>query len=111
MGELLNYLRIILGAVYVLLLPGLLLTLIVFSDNLKKQLDLVERLILSFIFSITSVPLAVYLGWLIGFKITALNIFLEILFLLWILLLIILLQKNAWLQNKLLYFKNKFKKA
>ena len=73
---LLQILRAIFGSFYVLFIPGLLLTFIFF---IKKEIDWLERIILSLALSIAIVPLVIFLFNLVGAKITTLNVFLEIL--------------------------------
>jgi uncharacterized membrane protein len=79
--------RIVFGSVFVLFLPGFILSYIFFPKTRKfeektkdsKAVDLIERLVLSFALSIAIVPLAVFYLNLIGLKINALNIFFTIL--------------------------------
>lgn len=76
----LEILRIILGSIYVLFLPGFIITFIFFEYQKKKsEVDWLERIVLSFAFSIAVVPLVVFLLNLLGINITTLNVFLEIL--------------------------------
>lgn len=78
-------LRIIFGSIYVLFLPGFIISYIFFpktngdkyDDN--KGIDWLERIALSFALSIAIVPLAVFYLNLIGLKINFLNTFLIIL--------------------------------
>ena len=75
----LNYLesfRIVLGSVYVLFLPGFLISFIFFSQN---AIDWIERIALSFALSIAIVPLFVFYLNLAGLKISAINTFFTIL--------------------------------
>ena len=85
-------LRIIFGSVYVLFLPGFIITYIFFPkiqefDSGEKQkgeresgsIDWIERIALSFALSIAIVPLAVFYLNLIGLKINMLNSFLVVL--------------------------------
>jgi uncharacterized membrane protein len=69
-------------AVYVLFIPGLLLSFLFFRP---KQIDIIERIALSFALSIAVVPLLVFYTNLIGVKITQLSVALQILALICIL--------------------------
>jgi len=62
--------RIVFGSVYVLFLPGLVLTFAFFKG---REIDIIERVALSFALSIAIVPLLVFYLNLIGMKINALN--------------------------------------
>jgi uncharacterized membrane protein len=85
----LSSLRIIFGSVYVLFLPGFIISYIFFpkskpfeekhSDTEKGSIDWIERIALSFALSIAIVPLVVFYLNLIGIKINLLNSFLTIL--------------------------------
>ena len=74
--SILSSFRIIFGSIYVLFLPGLIISFIFFP---KDKIDWIERIALSFALSIAIVPLAVFYLNLIGLKITLLNSFLIIL--------------------------------
>lgn len=79
------------GSVYVLFIPGFIISFIFFPiknqyfDHQKKRLfkkqgiDTLERIALSFALSIAIVPLTVFYLNLIGLKISTLNVFLTIL--------------------------------
>jgi uncharacterized membrane protein len=67
--------RIVFGSVYVLFLPGLVLTFAFFRD---KEIDAIERIALSFALSIAVVPLLVFYLNLIGMKIDVINVVLVI---------------------------------
>jgi len=68
---LLSVLRIIVGSVYMLFIPGYFLTQALFK---RDELDFLERVTLSIVMSITAVPLAVlFLNVIFGVKIAALN--------------------------------------
>ncbi len=54
---LLQYFRIIAGSVYVLFLPGFILTYVFFG---RREIDAIERIALSFGLSIAVVPLAIF---------------------------------------------------
>jgi len=74
---LLSVLRIIVGSVYMLFIPGYFLTQALFK---KDELDFLERVTLSIVLSITAVPIAVlFLNVIFGVKIMALNTVLIIL--------------------------------
>ncbi len=92
-------LRIIFGSIYVLFLPGLIISFIFFpiTNHDKKSIDWIERIALSFALSISIVPLTIFYLNLIGIKISLLNSFLTILGIIIICLLI-------------LYFKYNYKK-
>jgi len=66
--------RIVFGSVYILFLPGYVLSLAIF-----RKLDILERIILSFALSISIVPLLVFYFNLTGIDITLLNISLIVL--------------------------------
>lgn len=67
--------RAIVGAVYVLLVPGLALSFALFS---RGAVDWIERVALSFALSIAVVPLVAFYLNLAGVKIGALNVVLEV---------------------------------
>jgi uncharacterized membrane protein len=67
--------RIVFGSVYVLFLPGLVLTFAFFRE---KEIDIIERIALSFALSIAVVPLLVFYLNLIGMKINVINVVLVI---------------------------------
>ena len=83
--------RIVFGSIYVLFLPGFVISYIFFpktkefeenkeeNDNERGEIDWIERIALSFALSIAIVPLAVFYLNLIGLKINLLNSFLTIL--------------------------------
>lgn len=91
----LSSLRIIFGSVYVLFLPGFIISYIFFpktkqfEENSKqdeknkeengKSIDWIERIALSFALSIAIVPLIIFYLNLIGLKISLLNSFFTIL--------------------------------
>jgi len=75
----LSLIRMILGSIFVLFIPGFTWTFAFFS---KDEIDIIERIALSFGLSIALVPLTVfYLNYLFHIKITALNSFAVILIL------------------------------
>src|SRR3989338_11336996 len=81
--------RIVFGSIYVLFLPGFIISFIFFpktkkfdDENEEKEkgaIDWIERIALSFALSIAIVPLAVFYLNLIGIRINLLNSFLTIL--------------------------------
>jgi len=69
--ELLMLIRIFIGSAFVLFIPGFVWTYVFFNRN---EIDMIERIALSFGLSIALVPLAVfYLNYLLGIKITLVN--------------------------------------
>lgn len=65
-------LRIILGGVFALFIPGYAVTLALFKEG---EIDMVERIALSFALSIATVPLILfYLNWGMGIKINFINL-------------------------------------
>ena len=93
--EILSSLRIVFGSLYVLFLPGFIISYIFFPktkefdeketkeanghETHKGSIDWIERIALSFALSIAIVPLVVFYLNLIGIKINFLNSFLTIL--------------------------------
>ena len=83
----LNSLRIVFGSIYVLFIPGFIISYIFFSrtkefdekEREKGAIDWIERIALSFALSIAIVPLTVFYLNLLGIKISLLNSFLTIL--------------------------------
>ncbi|MBA7656131.1 hypothetical protein ES703_64045 [subsurface metagenome] len=70
--KILELLRIIFGSVFVLFLPGLAWSFVFFK---KDEIDVIERIALSFGFSITLVPLIVFwLNWLLKVRINIVNV-------------------------------------
>ncbi|MBS3165878.1 DUF1616 domain-containing protein [Candidatus Woesearchaeota archaeon] len=100
--------RIVFGSVYVLFIPGFILTYIFFpqtkefdsKDKETNAIDWIERIALSFALSIAVVPLIIFYLNLIGLKITLLNSFLSILGII-LVSLIILYLKNKKRQKEL----------
>lgn len=78
-------LRIVFGSVYVLFIPGFIISYIFFpkthslEQKQEKSIDWIERIALSFALSIAIVPLFVFYLNLIGLRINLLNSFLTIL--------------------------------
>ena len=71
-------LRIILGAIFVLFVPGYAMTLALFKEG---EIDKIERIALSFALSIASVPLLIfYLNWGLGIRINLVNLIIIVLF-------------------------------
>lgn len=85
--SILSSLRIVFGSVYVLFLPGLIISYIFFpktkefneNEREKGSVDWIERIALSFALSIAIVPLTVFYLNLIGLKINLINSFFTIL--------------------------------
>ncbi|MFH1801930.1 MAG: DUF1616 domain-containing protein [archaeon] len=73
--------RVIFGAVYVLFLPGFIWSFVFFDNRGERNIDVIERIALSFALSIAIVPLAVFYLNLVGLKISALSSFFVVLFL------------------------------
>ncbi|MBW3538350.1 DUF1616 domain-containing protein [Candidatus Parcubacteria bacterium] len=71
----LQMIQMITGAVYVLFLPGLVLSFLFFR---RGTIDLIERLALSFALSIAVVPLVAFYLSLIGIKISPVAVLLEV---------------------------------
>jgi len=68
----LELLRIIFGFIFVLFLPGLAWSFVFFK---KGEIDVIERIALSFGLSIALVPLVVFwLNWLLKIKINIVNV-------------------------------------
>jgi uncharacterized membrane protein len=76
--------RIVFGSVYVLFLPGFLVTWIIFpkttsfGSHASGGIDWLERIALSFALSIAIVPLVVFYLNLVGLKISALMAFITV---------------------------------
>ena len=70
MDQIIEIIRIVFGSVYVLFLPGLAMTFAFFKN---REIDVIERIALSFALSIAVVPLLVFYFNLIGMKINVLN--------------------------------------
>ena len=87
-------LRIVFGSVFVLFIPGFVLTFVFFPYNLEKDsIDWLERVALSFALSIAVVPLAVFYFNLVGVKINVLNSSLIILGIIFIGIILIYIRK------------------
>ncbi len=79
--------RIVFGSIYVLFIPGFIISYIFFPKTSntdfdheeKKSIDWLERIALSFALSIAIVPLTVFYLNLIGLKISLINSFITIL--------------------------------
>ncbi|MBU0976389.1 DUF1616 domain-containing protein [Patescibacteria group bacterium] len=70
--------RVVFGTIYSLFLPGFLLSHVIFREG---RIDLLERGVLSFVLSISVVPLLIFYLNLAGLRISSLNTFLTILIL------------------------------
>ncbi|MGV8152631.1 MAG: DUF1616 domain-containing protein [Candidatus Nanoarchaeia archaeon] len=96
--------RIIFGSIYVLFLPGFIISFIFFpktkkfeedkETSAKDSIDIIERIALSFALSIAIVPLCVFYLNLIGIKINLLNSFLTILAIIFISLAILAIKSK-----------------
>lgn len=74
--DILSLLRMVLGSIFVLFIPGFAWSFAFFK---KEEIDVIERITLSFGLSIALVPLSVfYLNYLFHIKINAVNSFLVI---------------------------------
>lgn len=73
----LQALRIVFGSIYILFLPGFILTYIFFPG--KEKIDWIERIALSFALSIAVVPLFIFYLNLLGMKINLINCSLAVL--------------------------------
>ncbi len=77
--DLIEILRIILGSIFVLFIPGFAWSFVFFN---RDEIDAIERIALSFGLSIAMVPLMIfYLNYIIGVKITFINSTISILIL------------------------------
>lgn len=87
-------LRLIFGGLFVLFIPGLAWSYVFF---LRKNIDWIERIALSFGLSIALVPLSVFwLNWLFDMKITLLSTSLTVCGLVVIAAVLILARKYGW---------------
>ncbi|MFH1835837.1 MAG: DUF1616 domain-containing protein [Methanobacteriota archaeon] len=67
----LSILKVVLGSIFVLFIPGYFLTLAFFK---RDEIDFLEKITLSIVLSITAVPLMLlFLSVVFGVKITAIN--------------------------------------
>jgi len=81
-----NIIITILSILYILFLPGFFLSFVFFKP---KQIDVIERLALSFALSIAIVPLVVFYTNLLGVKITSVSVILQVCGILFITLIIL----------------------
>jgi uncharacterized membrane protein len=95
--------RIIFGSVYVLFLPGLIISYIFFpstkefdkkEEESDNSIDIIERIALSFALSIAVVPLVIFYLNLVGLKINLINSSLSILGIIIISLIILKYKKS-----------------
>jgi uncharacterized membrane protein len=87
-------LRMIFGGIFVLFIPGFAWSYVFF---LRKKIDWIERLALSFGLSIALVPLSVFwLNWLFDMRITLLNTSLTVCGLVVIAAVLILARRYGW---------------
>lgn len=89
--------RIIFGSIYVLFIPGFIISFIFFKQTSKDDggIDWIERIALSFALSIAIVPLTLFYLNLIGVKINLLNSFLSILGIIIVSSIIVFLRKKS----------------
>jgi uncharacterized membrane protein len=86
--------RIIFGGMFVLFLPGFAWSFVFFT---RKNIDLIERIALSFGLSIALVPLSVFwLNWLFYMKISILNTSLTVCGLIIVAAIYIIARKQSW---------------
>ena len=93
----LKILRTIFGSVYVLFLPGLVLTYAFFRE---REVDIIERITLSFALSISIIPILIFYLNLIGMRINLVNVSLVV-----VVIIGISLSKIFWPKRKNLEFK------
>ncbi len=93
----LKILRTIFGSVYVLFLPGLVLTYAFFRE---REVDIIERITLSFALSISIIPILIFYLNLIGMRINLVNVSLVV-----VAIIGISLSKIFWPKRKNLEFK------
>ena len=94
--SLIEILRIVYGTIFVLFLPGFVIT---FSFFTKEEVDILEKIALSFALSIAIIPLITfYLNFIFDVKINALNIVLTIVGI--ILLTLFLKSQEMWFVEK-----------
>jgi uncharacterized membrane protein len=93
----LESLRIVFGSVYILFLPGYLISYIFFK---RKEVDHLERIALGFALSIAIVPLLIFYLNLIGLKINLINSTLTVLGIVIISIIILVYKKNEKAKNK-----------
>jgi len=86
--SIIDSLRVVFGSIFVLFLPGFVFSYLFFPETKSSEkesngagIDVLERIALSFALSIAIVPLFAFYLNLMGLKISLLNSFLEILFL------------------------------
>ena len=94
--------RIVLGSLFVLFIPGFVWTFVFFK---KDEIDVIERIALSFGLSIALVPLLIfYLNYLLGIKITFINSSIAILLLTLIPIGILFAKKRGLIPNNIIGF-------
>lgn len=76
MNEIFKVVFTVVGAIYVLFLPGLALSFVFFR---RSAIDIIERIALSFALSIAVVPLLAFYLNILGIELTRLNVILEVL--------------------------------
>ncbi len=102
-------LRLIFGGLFVLFIPGLAWSYVFF---LRKNIDWIERIALSFGLSIALVPLSVFwLNWLFDMKITLLSTLLTVCGLVVIAAVLILARKYGWANSTFNKLKTAFSRS
>ena len=95
---LVQFLKIIVGSIFILFLPWYWLTKIFFQDN---EIDFLERFALSFALSISVIPLISFYLNLIWIKIASLSVYLIVLIVIILnMLYLALVWKNKYVKNK-----------
>lgn len=75
MGDVIAIIGMVVGAIYILVVPGLAMSFAFFR---RGAIDIIERTALSFALSIAVVPLVSFYLNLLGVKITRMNVILEV---------------------------------
>lgn len=73
--EIITIVKATLSGAYVLFLPGFFISYLFFK---KRKIDVIERIALSFALSVSIVPLIVFFFNLVGVKLSALTVLIEI---------------------------------
>lgn len=76
MAKILNQVLTILAIIFTLFIPGYIISYIFF---IKNTIDTIERFVLSFVFSVAIIPLVVFYTNMLGIRITALTVLLQVL--------------------------------
>ena len=105
----LDGLKLFFGGLFVLFVPGFIWSYVFF---VRKNIDWIERIALSFGLSIALVPLCVFwLNWLFHMKITLLNTSLTICGLIIIAGVYILARRSSWGKDTAIRLKSVFRKG